>query len=818
MNFGGAGLTGQLTAIGSYTHPGHAPETKDITDQVSWLSSASQCVTVNNTGLITTGGNVCSNILVTASAPGFNGDITGSMTVNVTQPTGGNPNGDVTSIAIIPTTQTVASLNQTTQFVAIGSISGSASVNLTTLAVWNSSDRSIASITAGGLATALAPGTTTISAIYTNPDGTVADGTATFTVAPPSGTGSTEPLVSLAVIPTSQTVLAANQTAQFIAIGTTGTGTTVNLTNTATWTSSSPSIATINANGLATSLSSGTAAMTAIATNPDGTVVSGSGTLTVQIPATSGTEQYTSLAILPTAQTALAVGQTSQYIAIATTGTGTTVDVTNTATWISSNTGIGTIGKNTGLATAVSNGTTAITAEIANNDGSVVTGSATFTVTVPANTEPFTSLAVIPANQTLLLPGQTAQFIAIGSTSSGSTEDLTGQVVWNSSSAQIATIVANSGLATAVGQGSVTITALYSSGGTTVSGTGTLSVTGGTVEQYTGLTITPTQQALSASGQTGQFIALATTGNGQVVDVTSSPNIVWKSSAPSIATVSTTGLAAGVSAGTSTVTAELSNPDTTVVSANATVTVSLTPPVEPILSLQVIPASITVTDFQLTGQFLAIATYSTAPYVRDVTNAPTTTWLSSEPEIFPVGTNTGGSPGASAGLVTSDGSGSATIIAESSSSDGTIQTATATFACPYNLASPPQPSTCYPGEPVLPTLLETLTFYNEGLNTTDWQVTAPSATGTPDVLHCGPGWTLNGGPGGSVCTATYPEGSTVLITAPAGAGAFGGWSYNCVPSDETGAALPGPVFWTAGGPNYCVVTLSTNDTVGGIFN
>lgn len=84
MNFGGAGLTAQLTAVGYYTHPNHPPITKDITTQVTWESSAPQCVTVTNTGFITTGGNTCSNILVNASMQGFNGLITGSMTVNVT--------------------------------------------------------------------------------------------------------------------------------------------------------------------------------------------------------------------------------------------------------------------------------------------------------------------------------------------------------------------------------------------------------------------------------------------------------------------------------------------------------------------------------------------------------------------------------------------------------------------------------------------------------------------------------------------------------------------------------------------------------------
>jgi hypothetical protein len=111
-------------------------------------------------------------------------------------------------------------------------------------------------------------------------------------------------------------------------------------------------------------------------------------------------------------------------------------------------------------------------------------------------------------------------------------------------------------------------------------------------------------------------------------------------------------------------------------------------------------------------------------------------------------------------------------------------------------------------------LLSTLTFYNEGLNPGtqalggNWLVTAPSATGTAAVLHCGPGWT---GSGGSVCTATYPLGATVTLTAPAQAGVkFGGWSSNCT---NTGTI-------TQTGPNTCTINLGTtvDATVGAIFN
>jgi len=233
----------------------------------------------------------------------------------------------------------------------------------------------------------------------------------------------------------------------------------------------------------------------------------------------------------------------------------------------------------------------------------------------------------------------------------------------------------------------------------------------------------------------------------------------------------------------------------------------LTPAPEPLLSLAIIPASITVGNLLDNGQFLAIGTYSTPPTVRDLTNS--VTWTTSAPSVFPVNTNGTGTPnsGADAGVVTAYGNGSATIIAEATDpTTGSIETATATFSCPLVLPTPTTAGSCYPGSEAS-ALLSTLTVYNEGLNTTDWLVTAPSATGTPNVLHCGPGST-GAGLGGSVCVATYPVGSTIVLTAPAGAGAFGGWSYNCTPITAV----------TAAGPNSCEVTLTFDDTVGAIFN
>jgi len=104
----------------------------------------------------------------------------------------------------------------------------------------------------------------------------------------------------------------------------------------------------------------------------------------------------------------------------------------------------------------------------------------------------------------------------------------------------------------------------------------------------------------------------------------------------------------------------------------------------------------------------------------------------------------------------------------------------------------------------------TLTVYNAGENTTTWLVTAPSDTGVPNLIHCGPGSTA----GGSVCTGTYETGSTVVLTeSPTGSG-FGGWSsgdgvagVGCTPAQGK-TLLDSPT---------CTVTLTGDTSVGAIF-
>jgi uncharacterized protein YjdB len=537
-----------------------------------------------------------------------------------------------------------------------------------------------------------------------------------------------------------------------------------------------------------------------------------------------------SITISPTT-ISLGVGATAQLTALATINHGahpsSQSNITSTATWASSISAVASV-SSSGVVTAVSAGTTTITASTTGFGGDIVSNTAEITVTGTTSggaSSSLASLAIIPTSQSVASPGQTSQFIAIGTTVSGATLDETSASTWNSSSQQVATITAT-GLATATGKGSSTISAIAKNAdGSVVTATASFTVIGGASEPYTALTISPGDQSLSATGQTGQFIALATSGStGLNNDVTNSVQVSWTSSIPTIATISSyptspAGLAAGVSTGSTTITAKLTNPDGSVLTATATVTVSATAAPEPLLSIAILPTTATIGNLQGTQQYLAYGTFSTAPTVQDITNGinhngykSPVTWISTNQTVFPV--NSSGADGETGGLVTAYGSGTDDIYVVTTNPDGTlVYSPPATFNCPLVLASTdPTTGTITPGscnpDTIASPLLVTLTVFNAGLNTTQWLITAPSATGTADVIHCGPGSTT----GGSVCSATYPVGTTVTLTAPTGTGAFGGWSYNCT---STGTV-------TAVGPNSCTVFLGTNDSsnvsVGAIFN
>jgi hypothetical protein len=518
--------------------------------------------------------------------------------------------------------------------------------------------------------------------------------------------------------------------------------------------------------------------------------------------------QIDSITVSPAA-VSLGTGSTAQLTAIGTISHGShpasTENITSTVAWTSSSTSVATV-SSAGVVTGVGAGTTTITASMQGFGGTINSNQAVVTVTGSGGGTKGSTLAtvsIIPSAQSVGSPGETSQFIAIGTTSTGATEDLTGQVIWSSSSTPIATINAT-GLATGVGQGTTTITAIATnSDGTVVTGTATFTVVGGPAEQVTALNVYPGSQSATAADQQSQFFVLATEGNGLQFDVTG--QVVWTSSNLAVATIGTAGngtpgLVTAVGTGATSITATYTNVDGSKVVGAGAYSVTIGPAQEPLLSINVVPGSITVSNKGQTGQFLAFGNFSTTPTVRDLTNQ--VTWISALPEVASV--DSGGVTGEIGGLATAQGyTGFTPIYAELTNPDGTVVLSNAVqFTCeaPSGVCD----------QDVAHPQFATISVFNAGENTTTWLITAPSDTGTPNLIHCGPGSTS----GGSVCTGTYETGTTVVLTAsPTGTG-FGGWSsgdgvagVGCTPAAGT-TLLNSPT---------CTVTLTGNTSVGAIF-
>ncbi|MGN6391605.1 MAG: Ig-like domain-containing protein [Gemmatimonadales bacterium] len=125
-------------------------------------------------------------------------------------------------------------------------------------------------------------------------------------------------------------------------------------------------------------------------------------------------------------------------------------------------------------------------------------------------------------------------------------EPLTGRTVtWTTSNAQVAT-VSSSGLVTGVAAGTATITA--TSEGKSGSARVTVATTASPVAS---VQVSPASSTI-ASGVTVQLTGTPKDAAGQPL---SSRTVAWSTSAPAVATVSSSGLVAGVAAGSATITA-----------------------------------------------------------------------------------------------------------------------------------------------------------------------------------------------------------------------------------------------------------------------
>jgi trimeric autotransporter adhesin len=535
-------------------------------------------------------------------------------------------------LTITPTNPATLLVGGTQQFQANAVYSNGNTTGVTTTATWTSSDANVASVSSGGggpgggrgLVTGIGAGTAEIQAVYNGYTATV-----TVTVRAPTPTG-------LLVTPTTATIRV-NGTQQFAAVVTLEDGTTQTVTNSATWTTSSGTIASITTGGggpgggagrgLATGVSAGSVS-----------VVATYGTFTAKATLTVTSAKASSLVVTPATAT-IQVGQAQAFVATLVYDDNTTAIVTAQATWTSSEPGVAVVSNTTGggpggpggatggTATALAIGSSTITATY-----SELSGSATLTVVDP----PLSSVQVTPTNPSIPV-GATRQFTATAVFSDNSIRDVTAQATWSSSDSAVSVVLSSgptAGRASAVAEGKATITATYKG----VSGTTVLAVAG----SVQSVSITPTNPT-TAVGLPVNFSATALLSNGSTLVVTNDAS--WVSSDPTVATITANGAATPIKSGTVTIAGGYlgKSGSTTLTISTATLSsIAITP--KPVSLAKGATQNLTAT-----GNYSDGTTY-------DLTNV--VTWLSSDSTIAPVSNATG-----SHGLLSAAAAGNATVTA-----------------------------------------------------------------------------------------------------------------------------------------------------------
>jgi len=588
------GTRQQFSATGSFSDG----STQDLTSQASWTSSSPTIATVSSdAGSKGLGTGVAVGTATISAA--LNG-VTGSTTLAVTA-------AALQSIAVTPPNPSVAKGN-TVQFTATGTYSDNSTHDITSQVTWASVTTSVATISnaAGsqGLASTLGVGTSNISASL---GGTTGSTVLTVTAAT---------LQSIAVTPPTPSA-AKGSTLQFTATGTYSDTSTQNLTTQVTWASATSSVATISnataSKGLATAVNVGTSTVSAALSG-----VTGSTILTV----TAATLQ--SIAVTPTNPT-VAKGSPVQFTATGTFSDNTTQDITDQVTWASSVTTVGMISNaagSRGLARTLQVGTTSISAALSGK-----TGGSTLTVTAAT----LQSISVTPATPSRPVP-ITLAFTATGIFTDGTTQALTTQVAWSSSSVGVATVsnaAGSIGVATPVAPGTTTISAALG----TVSGATVFTVTPATLSS---ISVTPANPSI-AKGTTQQFTATGNYSDGSTFDLTQTAT--WASSMTSVATISnaagTRGKASTAGVGATSISAAFGG--------NIGSTILTVTPAT-LVSLAVTPTAPSIAR-GLTQQFVATGTFSDGS-TQVLTSVAT--WSSSNTVVASIAN--AGAPGLATGL------------------------------------------------------------------------------------------------------------------------------------------------------------------------
>ncbi len=296
------------------------------------------------------------------------------------------------------------------------------------------------------------------------------------------------------------------------------------------WSSADPLVATVDASGKVTPAGRGTTTVHAAL----GEVV-GSASLEVIVP-------IGSILVTPEESTIALVGGEQQFTALPVGLDGLPLSAVQ-VTWSSTDELVASVDEH-GLALATGEGTTTIRAHA----GEVVGHAQLSVVAQPPELE---RIEVVPSAAVLTSEGETLQLIARGVDTEGAVvEGL--EFEWESTATDVATVDA-AGMVTAIGPGTAQVHARTPEA-PALGGTSFITVLIGEEPQVARVAIEPDTLELTDVGQTGLFVATALDEDGIPIE---GLEVAWSSSAPLIATVSSTGVVTAIAEGEAVVTATI---------------------------------------------------------------------------------------------------------------------------------------------------------------------------------------------------------------------------------------------------------------------
>jgi uncharacterized protein YjdB len=321
---------------------------QDVTGIATWSSNNPGVCTVDAKGIVTgIAQGVC---VITATVH----DVSGTHTITVGQPNNPNtPDGPVNpdnpAVGLVVQGATSVKVGASTPWHAVAVFKDGSQQDVTSASVWTSDQPGVASV-ANGLVTGVSQGTTPIHATY---QGLQATGAIQVT----AGDQPTPTVTSLTV--SGNTNISVGQNSQLTATAHFSDGSSQNVTSAATWSSATPSVATV-LGGLVHGVAQGAAPITASYGGQNATV-------TVNVSGSTG-PVVNSLSVTGTSP--MTVGQQAQYTAIANMSDGSSPNVTSQSQWTSTNPSVATVDSN-GVVTAIAQGTTTITATYQGQTGIV---------------------------------------------------------------------------------------------------------------------------------------------------------------------------------------------------------------------------------------------------------------------------------------------------------------------------------------------------------------------------------------------------------------------------------------------------------------